>query len=567
MTLTPSMNKSQFSDIIARLQARKRLDSEYAIAEAKAIDYNTYIAETEEPSGNMQATDKYGKLITYNDKQQEFIDLASTRKSCILIGPAGTGKTTGMQGAVEKIIQNPDTKILQAHDHKYLPHGVPGIVICAFTRRATNNIRRNMTEHMKANCITIHKLLEYGPMYYDIVDEKGNEKKTMRFEPMRHRFNPLPLEVSTIIFEESSMIGTSLYAEVLAAMPPGCQIIFLGDIQQLPPVFGPAILGFKMLELPVVELTEVYRQALESPIIRLAHRILSGNPIPAAELPEWKFPGQMKITPWQKKIDSDAALSVTEKLFIKLYEDGAYNPEEDMILIPFNKQYGTLELNKSIANHLARRKQLVTWEVIAGFMKHYFTIGDKVLFDREDAIIEDIFPNPSYTGASAQAESHYLDYWGHNNTPTGEKKEYNESATGEDIDFLLAQVSASDDSEDRVTQSSHHIKLHMLDSDTHKTITKAAEVNALLLGYALTVHKAQGSEWDKVFVLFHNSHATMMQRELLYTAVTRAKKELFIICEKDTFTSAINRQRIKGNTLAEKAEYFKGKIESGDEQS
>ena len=135
----------------------------------------------------------------------------------------------------------------------------------------------------------------------------------------------------------------------------------------------------------------------------------------------------------------------------------------------------------------------------------------------------------------------------------------------EDIDFILGQVAASD--EDRVTQSSHHIKLRMMDSDTEKTITKAAEVNVLILGYALTVHKSQGSEWDKVFLLFHNSHATMMQRELLYTAVTRAKKELFIICEPDTFTNAVKSQRIKGNTLLEKAEYFKGKLERGDLQS
>ena len=221
-------------------------------------------------------------------------------------------------------------------------------------------------------------------------------------------------------------------------------------------------------------------------------------------------------------------------------------------------------MNKSIAQNLAVRNQRVIWEVISGFTKHYFSVGDKVLYDREDAIILDIYPNPSYTGVPAQKESTYLDYWGHDNTPKASRT-YNESDSGEDIDFLLAQVSADD--EDRVTQSSHHIKLLMQDSDTEKTITKAAEVNALILGYALTVHKSQGSEWDKVFLLFHNSHATMMQRELLYTAVTRAKRELFVICEPDTFTSAIKSQRIKGNTLIEKAEYFKGKSERGDLQS
>ena len=518
-----------------------------------------------EESSNLTTTDKYGNEITYNDKQQEAINLIASGKDCIVIGPAGTGKTTCMKGGVSVLTRSVRSRILQAHDHKHLPHGVPGIIICAYTRRATNNIRRNVDEAMKGNCITIHKTIEYAPEYYTIIDKNGEEKNTMRFVPTRHAMNPLPAEVFAIVFEESSMIGTELYNEVIDALPPKVQQIFLGDIQQLPPVFGSAILGYKMLELPVVELTEVYRQALESPIIRLAHRILSGNPIPETELPSWKFPGQLKITPWKKPIPWESALSVSENLFAKLFEDGSYDPEEDMILMPFNKSYGTVELNKSIANHLARKRVSVVWEVIAGFVKHYLSVGDKVLFDREDALVLDIFPNPAYTGVQPQKESTYLDYWGHDNSPKDMIRERALSSSGEDIDFLLAQV-ASDD-EERVTQSSHHIKLKMLDSDTEKTITKAAEVNALLLGYCLTVHKAQGSEWDKVFLLIHNSHATMVQRELLYTAVTRAKKELFVICEPDTFVKGITSQRIRGNTLAEKAEFFKGKIDRKDAQS
>ena len=567
-----TISASSFAAIIAKARERK-------LAQELLSNPSSPTPETPNVSGipktmddlraseNMSVTDKYGKEITYNDKQQEFITLATSHKSCILIGPAGTGKTTAMKGTVASLIQSPHTKILQNHDHKHLLHGVPGIIVCAYTRRATNNIRRNMDEGMKGNCVTIHKLLEYAPEYLETIDANGESKTTMKFSPSRNQLNPLPSEITTIIFEESSMIGTSLYEEVISALPDqsAVQIIFLGDIQQLPPVFGSAILGFKMLELPLVELTEVYRQALESPIIRLAHRILSGNPILAGELESWNTPGQLKITPWKKKIEAEAALGVSEKLFIKLYNDGSYDPESDMILIPFNKSYGTLELNKSIANQIARKHDKVTWEVVSGFVKHYFSIGDKVLYDREDAIILDIFPSPTYTGSPAQPESTYLDYWGHNNKPKDIQESSEKGTTESDIDFLLAQVAASD--EDRVTQSSHQIKLRMLDSDTEKTITKAAEVNALILGYALTVHKSQGSEWDKVFLLLHNSHATMMQRELLYTAVTRAKKELFVICEQDTFVNAIKSQRIKGNTLAEKAEYFKGKVDRMELQS
>jgi exodeoxyribonuclease V alpha subunit len=575
--MATGISSSKFAEIIAKAREKKALEllqqegvhpdtiPKQSALTSTLIEAGILTSDVE--NVGMSTTDKYGQSITYNSAQQSFITLATspgTLKSCCLIGAAGTGKTTCMKGTVSTLSQHSQTGILQNHDHKHLPHGVPGIVVCAYTRRATNNIRRNMDDSMKGNCLTIHKLLEYGPEYFQIINADGEERTSMKFAPMRNALNPLPQEITTIIFEESSMIGTSLYNEVMAALVHEVQIIFLGDIQQLPPVFGPAILGFKLTELPTIELTEVYRQALESPIIRLAHRILSGNPIPTTELPSWNVPG-LSIKPWKKKIDAEAALSVTEKLFDNLYEAGKYDPKEDIILIPFNKSYGTLEINKSIANHLARKDSRVVWEVVSGFIKHYFSVGDKVLYDREDAIILDIYPNPSYTGAAAQRESTYLDYWGHNNTPKELTTAY-DPGDMEDIDFLLAQVSSGDD-EDRVTQSSHHIKLLMMDSDTEKTITKAAEVNALILGYALTVHKSQGSEWDKVFLLFHNSHATMMQRELLYTAVTRAKKELFVICEPDTFTNAVKSQRIKGNTLAEKALYFQGKLDRDEGQS
>lgn len=100
----------------------------------------------------------------------------------------------------------------------------------------------------------------------------------------------------------------------------------------------------------------------------------------------------------------------------------------------------------------------------------------------------------------------------------------------------------------------------MLDSDQEVKVESAGDLNSLLLGYAITVHKSQGSEWRKVFILLHQSHNKMVSRELLYTAVTRAREELYIICEPDHFIKGINSQRVKGDTLAEKAEFFKGKL-------
>lgn len=518
-------------------------------------------------------TDRFGKTITYNELQSKFVELALTGKDCILIGAAGTGKTTCMKGTTSELIQSGVAGILDAGDHKHLVSGTPGIIVVAYTRRAVNNIRRNMPEDMQQNCITIHKALEYEPVFYEVYDEvKGKTVNKMEFKPARNGIRPLPPSIHTVIFEESSMIGTDLYKELQNALPHQHQEIFLGDIQQLPPVFGPAILGFKLQILPVIELTEVYRQALESPIIRLAHRILSGNSIPAAELEKMQDPPKLIIKPWSKTILPGAALNVLGRcipdqngkygLFPQLIADGGYDPEEDIILIPQNVNLGTEELNKYIAQYIAHSNGREVWEVIAGFEKKYFSVGDKVMYERADGIISKIEPNPLYSGNKHfRGASKTLTYWG---METSKAPKAEEEHSIEDVDFMLAQVSLAGNSEDRVHQASHRITILLADSGTEITIDKAAQINATILGYALTIHKAQGSEWRRVYLVLHKEHNRMLQRELLYTAITRAREELVVICEKDSFIKGIESQRIKGNTLAEKAEYFKGKYSEKD---
>jgi exodeoxyribonuclease V alpha subunit len=501
-------------------------------------------------------TGMHGEAITYNTQQEEFIKLISSGASCVLIGAAGTGKTTSTQGGIQALIQTGKVPILQNDGHAHLTPGSPGILIVAFTRRAVNNIRKVQPTDLKSNCLTIHKLLEYAPDYYEVYDpETGDSRTTMRFIPTRNESNPLPSSIHTIVWEEGSMVGTPLHQQVIDALPHEVQHVYIGDIQQLPPVFGPAILGFKMNELPLVELTEVYRQALESPIIRLAHRILSGKPIPVEEFPEWKEEGKLTLHPWKKKLHPETALQTLAAFFTQAVSKGVYDPDEDMILIPFNKACGTIEINKHIANFLARQRDALTYEVIAGFNKHYFSELDKILYDREDAEIVSINPNPAYTGAKYQPCSRTLDYWGYNPN-IAEEATFGQYEQGDDVDFLLEQVAASDD---RVAQASHKVVIRLSDTGAEITLTKAAELNGLLHAYALTVHKSQGSEWRKVFFCLHQSHATMIQRELMYTAVTRAKEELYVICEPESFTKGIKSQRIKGDTIQEKAEFFKGK--------
>lgn len=501
-------------------------------------------------------TDKNGKVIEYNAKQQLAVDTGGRGDNCVIVGAAGTGKTTSQKGLVNRLIHNNIAGILtDCESHKHLSNGTPGIVIVAFTRRAVQNIRRNMPADLQNNCLTIHKLLEYQPESIEYTDEDGNEKSKMQFLPKRNKDNPLPRSIHTIIVEEGSMLGLDLYEQLRDAFGHEVQWIFLGDIQQLPPVFGPAILGFKMLEYPVIELTEVYRQALDSPIIRLAHRILSGTPIRGEEYPKWKEENKLTLHPWKKKIKWEDALNAVCLFTTNAIDNNLYDPDEDMILCPFNKSFGTDEINRKVANHLARKRNAVTFEIRAGYDMVYFSPGDKVLYDKEDATIISIEPNPGYTGKPVQNASNTLDYWGCNG---GNGTIVVDSEDDVDLDVLLANVQSLDNGERRKS-SSHIVTILMDNSDMPVKIDTVGGINALMLGYALTIHKSQGSEWRKVFLYLHQSHNTMIQRELLYTAVTRAKEELYVICEPETFTQGIVNQRVKGDTIEEKAEFFKGK--------
>jgi hypothetical protein len=272
--------------------------------------------------------------------------------------------------------------------------------------------------------------------------------------------------------------------------------------------------------------------------------------------------------------------------FPKELATGKYNPLTDMILIPYNKSVGSIELNKYIAQYLGRMRNAVVHEIIAGSLKHYLAIGDKIYVDREEAIITHIKRNALYAGREPQKESVTLDRWGHNQA--GQASQLTSEGGGLDDLELLLSVNISDDEEERKNQASHHVYFKKLtdledkgivindpitlDSDFlyQKTdeddyLSTASEFNSMGIGnvlfsYALTIHKSQGSQWKKVYCVFHNSHNRNLQRELLYTAITRAQKELFVIAEPETFLQGVQSQHIVGNTLEEKAVYFKGKV-------
>jgi ATP-dependent exoDNAse (exonuclease V) alpha subunit len=362
------------------------------------------------------------------------------------------------------------------------------------------------------------------------------------------------------------------------------QFIFLGDLNQLPPVYGQAVLGQKLLELPIVELTQVYRQALESPIIALALAVKDNNFAlfnkNAVELwssdrykradGTWNYsafdvkhltdkvvferPGRGKVTlhPWKKKTETDVGLAFMQGQLKSWIDSGEYDPNEDLVLCPWGVSFGTDELNRSIADKLGKKRQATIHHVIAGYENYYYAVGDKLLVDKSEALIEEISANPRYLGKRPADASTRLDRWGNNAT--------HDHTQGPEFDIDAALESLADVS-DRTAAASHLMRVRFIDSGEEFTLRAASEYNKSSFAYAITVHKAQGSECRKVFLLTHYCHSTMLFRELVYTAITRAAEELYIVCSPMMLQKAAGYAKVKGNTLKEKLEFYATRLE------
>lgn len=493
-------------------------------------------------------------------------------KSFCLIGKAGTGKTTTVKhGVLELERSHRIGPMWDTDGHKYLRTGSLGVVCVAYTNRAINNISKSFDlATTRINFMTIHKLLEYIRETETYIDPETQElKNRAMFVPSRNKVRKLPRDLRVIIIEESSMVSTELHAKLKDACHPGMQFVYLGDLQQLPPPYGEGILGYKLNELPVLELTKIYRQAAENPIIRLAWDISTGKTLTQNVL-EKEYAGtapdsSIKISFFQKKIEFDFAVVTMGNFFCTLIDKCVLDPMQDVILVPYNKQLGSIELNKRIAQHVSEKAGMETYEIIAGFTKHYYAVGDKVLYNKKEGIIRKIVKNAKYVGKSPLPPSVDLHRDGsyHAKDSSGALISP-EAMSEEDVDRMLMTMMENSE-EDVQNQASHIIHLDLMseqmeDGTSSVAVSTRGEYANLLLAYAITIHKAQGSEWRKVFLLMHNSHRSL-NREMIYTAVTRASVQIFIMCEKDTFIKAVARQRIPGVTLQEKILWFKNKIE------
>lgn len=498
--------------------------------------------------------------IKLNKEQLLAKELAFAGKSFCLVGAAGTGKTTAQREIAASLLsQN------KLSTHLFRIQGTPtrveapSIAFVAYTRIAAGNLKRaihknpQLEEVLTHNVTTIHNLLEYSPEFYWDYEA---EKEKMRFVPKRTANNPL--DITHLIIEESSMVGLKLWNELYEAMRPGTQIIFIGDINQLPPVMDKSILNYALVQLPVVELTHVYRQAEDSFILENAHKILRGE-YPLTEGKDFKIMRNGTVQHTQARL-----ARMIGEAFPKFYaqellaEGSGYDPLQDIILSPFNKQdLGTDNLNKWIAQFQGTSRNATVFEVKAGISTLYLAVGDKVMYNKQVGEIAQISRNMEYHGKECKHPSPNLTRFG---TYTASTEEYDDEeelvlAGYENID--LDKMMDENQKDDLLRSSSHIVTLSM---ETGVDITLSAvgdfAPSIFSLGYALTVHKAQGCEWRKVFIVLHKDHSVMAFRELLYTAVTRSREQCILITKDFMIEKAIKNPRIKGNSVEEKIEYF-----------
>lgn len=552
---SPSIDKEEFLEEVATI---------YASEIEGTVNEEIVLSSIPESEVFDSKGESFSLTITLNEKQLHAKEMALAGKSYALIGAAGTGKTTTQRAVAESLLL--DKRLSSSVFKTYNAAGervyktAPSIAFVAYTRRAASNLRKaihkseELRDALEHNIMTIHTLLEYEPeTYFDLVEKK----EKFRFSPRRTAQNPL--DITHLIIEEASMVGAhDLWVKLFEALPKGVQIILIGDINQLPPVFGPSILNYALISLPVVELTQGYRN--QGVVLENAWNILEGKSI--VEDANYRVVEPLstdkkgnKVQVGQEKI-SYMMRSFFEKLSDKYDADGEleYDPEDCMILSPWNKQaLGTDNLNKHMAQFLGDKRKAIVHEILAGMNKVYLALNDKVMFNKRDGFISKIERNPSYFGKEPQLPGSDLTRFG-----VRRLGEHQDALDDVMIDYSSFSLeSLEEEKAERKQQASHCITITYEDgTEDYLSATGDFGTAVFSLGYVLTVHKAQGSEWRKVFIILHKDFAVSLYRELFYTAATRARTKVTIVAMREVIAKAIKNQRIKGNTLQDKLEYF-----------
>ena len=355
----------------------------------------------------------------------------------------------------------------------YKSHGKK-VVLCAPTGRAA----KRMTEMTGEEAKTLHRLLEIGKI------EKDNEFTIMNYEVA-------PIDADVIIVDEASMVDIYLMNYLLNGIYQGTKLILVGDTDQLPSVGPGSVLKdiINSERIKTIFLDEIFRQAAQSKIIVNSHRVNDGEYFLDKEEQEGLKDDFFYIKEKSQDIMLDQIISLCKG---RLKNFGDYDFFENIqILSPTKKGLlGTKELNKKLQEELNpssdEKNEKKVGEVI-------FREGDRVM----------------------QVKNNYDIYWEKGNTLSLTYESGTGIFNGElgkivKIDFLNKQIK-------------------ILFDDEKEAWYALSDMDQIEHAYAITVHKAQGSEFDVVIMVVTQSSAMLLTRNLLYTGLTRAKKLLILI--------------------------------------
>ena len=355
----------------------------------------------------------------------------------------------------------------------------------------TGRAAKRMTEATGYEAQTIHRLLELSGM-----PEDDREGQPIHFE--RNAENPL--ETDVIIIDEMSMVDIHLIHSLLMAVTAGTRLILVGDENQLPSV-GPGNVLRDIIrsgQFPVVELKKIFRQASESDIVVNAHKINKGEQVEINNK-SWDFF-------FLKRYDADIIIRVVIALIQeKLPKYVEAKPFEIQVLTPMRKGLlGVERLNQILQRYLnppdASKKEK---EIGQGLFRE----GDKVMQVRNNYQLEweirGRYGIPIEKGVGVF------------NGDTGIIKTINEFAETAEVEF----------------------------EDGRWAEYSFKQLDELELAYAVTIHKSQGSEYPAVIIPLLSGPRMLMNRNLLYTAVTRARKCVTVVGSEETFRDMIRNEK------------------------
>lgn len=323
--------------------------------------------------------------------------------------------------------------------------------------------------------MTIHRLLGYTPKGFTYTSS-----------------NRMPYDV--VFLDEASMVNCTLFSHLVSAIKEGAKLIICGDYAQLPPI-GAGNIFADLLNMPddfnITILKKVHRQAESSGILVDANKIREGI-YPIEEPKSQILSGELKDMAYVFRDNTDRIQDIVVSQFLKI--KNKYGLDSVAVAVPRKDTVtnSALEINKQIQSELIDTSET---EFIQGCQNRFY-IGDRVLqtendnsrdiFNGEVGFVEEVFPNAK-----------------------------------NDQTCLVARFKSTLNGEDKIIEYNRE------------------ELNDLLLGYAMSVHRLQGSEYDYIIVAIDNTHYTLLDRCMLYTAITRAKKMCILVAQPEAFNRAM----------------------------